>query len=105
MKHFLTLTLFTFLTPCIFGQVLGGNSASPLDTGNYGNKSVDFTSGNYVDSDEENDEANNQQTLSEDGPWLICELKTEGLVNINKKTVLKNISAKTNTFYDLTSVQ
>ena len=105
MKHFLTLTLFTFLTPCIFGQVLGGNSASPLDTGNYGNKSVDFTSVNYVDSDEENDEANNQQTLSEDGPWLICELKTEGLVNINKKTVLKNISAKTNTFYDLTSVQ
>ena len=106
MKYFLTLTFFTFLTPCVFGQMLSGNSAqSPLNTGTFGNKSVDFTSGNYVDPDEENAEASNTTNLSEDGPWLICELKTEGLVNINKKTVLKNISAKTNTFYALTSVQ
>ena len=103
MNKFLILTLFTFLTPCIFGQMLGGNSASPLNTSIYGNKSVDFTSGNYVDPDEENTEG--KPIVSEDGPWLICELKTEGLVNINKKTVLKNISAKTNTFYALTSVQ
>ena len=107
MRYFLTITLFTLLTPCIFAQMLGGSSSqSPLNTGTYGSKSVDFTSGNYVDPEEENAEENNQtQTLSEDGPWLICELKTEGLVNINKKTVLKNISAKLNTFYALSSVQ
>ena len=111
MRHFLTLILFTLLTPCIFAQMLGGSSAqNPLDTGTFGSKTVDFTSGNYVDPDEENTEENSEQTdqtqtFSEDGPWLICELKTEGLVNINKKTVLKNISAKTNTFYALTSVQ
>ena len=106
MRNFITLTLFTLLTPCIFAQMLGGNSThNPLNTGTFGSKSVDFTSGNYVDPEEDNNEQTNQQTLSEDGPWLICELKTEGLVNINKKTVLKNISAKTNTFYSLTSVQ
>ncbi|MBO4707698.1 MAG: outer membrane protein assembly factor BamA [Elusimicrobiaceae bacterium] len=107
MKNFITLTVFTLLTPCVFSQMLGGSSTqNSLNTGAFGNKSVDFTSGNYVDPEEENGESNNvSQTLSENGPWLICELKTEGLVNINKKTVLKNISAKTNTFYALTSIQ
>lgn len=107
MRNFITLTLFTLLTPCVFTQTLGGSSTqNPLNTGTFGNKSVDFTSGNYVDPEEKNTETNKGfQTLSEEGPWLICELKTEGLVNINKKTVLKNISAKTNTFYALTSIQ
>ncbi len=105
MKKFLIYTLFTLLTPCIFAQMLGSNSSqSPLNMGGFGGNSVDFTSGNYVNPEDENDD-NQIQTFSEEGPWLICELKTEGLVNINKKTVLKNISAKLNTFYALTSVQ
>ena len=106
MNKFKTLTLFMLFTPCIFAQTFGGNSSqSVLNTGNISNKSVDFTSGNYVDSDEKNAETDNQQALSDEGPWLICEIRTKGLVNINKKTILKNISAKTNTFYDLTLVQ
>ncbi len=107
MNKFKTLTLFILLTPCVFAQTLGGSSTQkPLNTGTFGNKSVDFTSGNYVDPEKENGGSNNSsQTLSEDGPWLICELKTQGLVNINRKTVLKNISAKTNTFYALSSIQ
>lgn len=105
MRNFLTLTLFALLTPCIFAQMLGGSSSqNQLSSGSFGSKAVDFTSGNYV-GPEEDSESNDAQTFSEEGPWLICELKTEGLVNINKKTVLKNISAKTNTFYALSSVQ
>ncbi len=104
MRNFLTLTLFTLLTPCIFAQMLGGSSTqNSLNTGSFGNKSVDFTSGNYVSPEEDSEEST--QSFSEEGPWLICELKTEGLVNINKKTVFKNISAKANTFYALSSVQ
>ena len=100
----MTLTIFTLLAPCIFAQMLGGSSGiSPLNTKTFGGTSVDFTSGNYAGPEEEN--AANQPAFSEDGPWLICELKTEGLVNINKKTVFKNISAKLNNFYTLSNVQ
>ena len=106
MKKFFTFTLFTILTPCIFAQMLGGSaSQNTLNTGSFGKNSVDFTSGNYAGPEEGNEEETTQAAFSETGPWLICELKTEGLVNINKKTVLKNISAKKNTFYALSSVQ
>ena len=110
MKKFLTFTLFSILTPCIFAQMLGGAAAqSSLNTSPFGKNTVDFTSGNYVDPEEEKEEQkqNTEETLafSETGPWLICEIKTQGLVNINKKTILKNISAKQNTFYALSSVQ
>lgn len=105
MRKFLTLTLFSILTPCIFAQMLGGNqSQNPLNTSSFGKNTVDFTSGNYAGPEGEKEESNTQ-TFSETGPWLICELKAEGLVNINKKTVFKNISAKKNTFYELSSVQ
>ena len=103
MRNFLVITLSLLLTPCTFAQLLGTNSASsPLNTNYFGKSGVDFTSGNYVGQEEEKEENN---TFSETGPWLICELKTEGLVNINKKTVLKNISAKQNTFYTFPDVQ
>ena len=103
MRNFLVITLSLLLTSCTFAQLLDTNSvSSPLNTNYFGKSGVDFTSGNYVGQEEEKEENN---TFSETGPWLICELKTEGLVNINKKTVLKNISAKQNTFYTFPDVQ
>ena len=103
MRNFLVITLSLLLTPCTFAQLLGTNSASrSLNTNYFGKSGVDFTSGNYIGQEEEKEENNN---FSETGPWLICELKTEGLVNINKKTVLKNISAKQNIFYNFPDVQ
>ena len=103
MRNFLVITLSLLLTSCTFAQLLDTNSvSSPLNTNYFGKSGVDFTSGNYVGQEEEKEENNN---FSETGPWLICELKTEGLVNINKKTVLKNISAKQNIFYNFPDVQ
>ena len=77
---------------------LFGSNQNGLNSNTFGKNTVDFTSGNYVDPEEEKEEQkqNTEETLafSETGPWLICEIKTQGLVNINKKTILKNISAK-----------
>lgn len=109
MKNFLFITIFLIiLVPQTFGQLFGSNQ-SGLNSNTFGSSTVDFTSGNYVDPEAEQsaEPKNEEETLSfsEAGPWLICEINTKGLVNINKKTVLKNISAKQNTFYELSSVQ
>ncbi len=114
MKRFLILIIFVVLSvPQTFGQLLGGQSN--LNSSPFGKNTVDFTSGNYVDPEEENNskqeenknsqEENSALSFSESGPWLICEIKTQGHVNIHRKTILKNISAKQNTFYEISSVQ
>ncbi|MDR0734788.1 MAG: outer membrane protein assembly factor BamA [Elusimicrobiota bacterium] len=38
------------------------------------------------------------------GPWMICEIKTEGLKNIRAKTITKNISARDGRLYYRSSV-
>mgnify|MGYP003293198700 CR=1 FL=1 len=104
MKHFVIFLIFCCLSIFSYAGNLGLNSG-------FG-PSVDFTTGNYVgqsdNSSQDNiQEESNKETIKEiapNGPWMICSLKTEGNININKKTILKNIAAKKGELYFISAV-
>lgn len=79
---------------------------------------INFTRDNYVSPEEYADslgieENTDQQETSEEdsaatdqnGPWMICDIKADGLININKRTITKNISAKESELYYKSAIQ
>ncbi|MDR0953228.1 MAG: outer membrane protein assembly factor BamA [Elusimicrobiota bacterium] len=112
-NKFLLAILFLFLTCAL--------PAASIDYEPSIKKSaVDFTSGNYVapeasaqtdetqatpQAESESDPATtdpndiNPDDINPNGPWMICQIAVDGLNNISKKTVLKNISAKEGHLY------
>ena len=90
------------------------NAASlDLDTLPASNK-ANFTQENYTAPvEQEQPAALPQETAKDDahadvdpnGPWMLCDIQADGLKNIRKKTVLKNISAKEGRLYPKSSIQ
>jgi outer membrane protein insertion porin family len=73
------------------------------------NNSLRYTRDNYVEppAQEAAPPAPNASDgeVESAGPWMICEIKTEGLKNIRAKTITKNISAREGRLYYRSSVQ
>ncbi|MDR1684602.1 MAG: hypothetical protein LBR90_03985, partial [Elusimicrobiota bacterium] len=103
-KH-LKITFIVFvLLPCagiLAAQSLNippGMGAGPIDYSEY-----------YVNPQEERQPAGGapaqEGDITSHGPWMICEIKTRGLVNINKKTITKNISARESRLYENYQIQ
>ena len=57
-----------------------------------------YTQDNYVDP-ETAEPAASHSNVDAGGPWMICEIKTQGLRNIRTRTITKNISAKEGKMY------
>lgn len=100
--------IFTALSPlCCFAQGLS------LD-GTIQKSQINFTRDNYVSPEEYEQSLGNasdtqnttqEQTTDPNGPWMICKIEAEGLVNIRKKTITKNISAKEGRLYEKSQIQ
>jgi len=79
-------------------------SAGTLDLGdNQGKDEVDFVKGNY--SAEEAAKSQPSSATADEGPWMICDIAADGLKNIRKKTVTKNVSAKIGYVYKKSNIQ
>ncbi|MBR4508058.1 MAG: hypothetical protein IKP23_01100, partial [Elusimicrobiaceae bacterium] len=80
------------------GTKLSGDSLAPKT-------SVNWARDNYVAPKEEQPAQNNDQAdIDPNGPWMICEIKVDGLKNIRKRTITKNISAKVGHLYEKSSI-
>lgn len=69
--------------------------------------SFSFTRDNYVGPEDDTQQRSlidDHSDIDPSGPWMICEIKAEGLRNINKKTITKNISAKEGRLYQKSQV-
>ena len=98
---FYCLSFITIFTPLAFAQGtnLSSDSLAPKS-------SVNWARDNYVAPKEEQNSPNTEQTdIDPNGPWMICEIKVDGLKNIRKKTITKNISAKIGHLYEKSSIQ
>lgn len=67
--------------------------------------SVNWARDNYVAPTQENTAKEEQNDIDLNGPWMICEVKVDGLKNIRKKTITKNISAKLGYLYEKSAIQ
>lgn len=101
-KKTLVLTVLLSLNSALY--------ANPFDLNEDIKKSpVDFTSGNYVAPEEVSattapiDAAH--ADVDPNGPWMICAIAADGLKNINKKTITKNISARESKLYYKSAIQ
>lgn len=111
MHTFYKKTLVFALLLAVNGTL---NAASlDLDSLPAANK-ANFTQENYVAPTEQQQPAAQMQDAAKDdaksdvdpnGPWMICDISADGLKNIRKKTVLKNISAKEGRLYQKGSIQ
>lgn len=105
--RYIPVFIFIFM-PAVFCAAQGLS----LDEG-VKRSQFNFTRENYV-SPEEYQESLGEQIDEEDssdgktdpnGPWMICQIAADGLVNINKKTITKNISAKEGSLYYKSAIQ
>ena len=101
LPFFCFLAFILFFAPLSFAQNtnLSGESLAPKST-------VNWARDNYV-APQENAalEQADQNDIDPNGPWMICEIKVDGLKNIRKKTVTKNISAKQGHLYERSYIQ
>jgi len=107
---FLTAALMAAASLNLNAQGLGLGPAIPRSP-------VNFTQDSYADSSSESEAhdtyifsssgaaGQEEDDASSSGPWMICEIKAEGLRNISKRTITKNISAKENKLYHRSSIQ
>ena len=98
---FYCLSFIIIFTPFAFaqGSKLSSDSLAPKTT-------VNWARDNYVaPKEEQNSPTTDQTDIDPNGPWMICEIKVDGLKNIRKKTITKNISAKIGHLYEKSSIQ
>ena len=97
---FYCLTSVLIFTPFAFAQTtnLSNESLAPKS-------SVNWARDNYVAPQENTKEESAQADIDPNGPWMICDIKVDGLKNIRKKTITKNISAKAGHLYEKSFVQ
>ncbi len=116
-KHLRFLTFFALLAALPAGASAQGLGIDPTIK----RSPFNFTKDNYVSPEEYNEETSpayeetpfgalqeNSGMTSQtdpDGPWMICKIAADGIVNINKKTITKNISAKEGQLYYKGSIQ
>lgn len=102
IKVFYYLPIVLLFTPFAFAQNtnLSGESLAPKS-------SINWARDNYVapTEDKTGSEQTEESDIDPNGPWMICEIKTEGLKNIRKKTITKNISAKVGHLYEKFAIQ
>ncbi len=101
IKFFYCLTIVSLFTPFAFAQNtnLSGESLAPKS-------SINWARDNYVaPTEDKTASAQEGSDIDPNGPWMICEIKTEGLKNIRKKTITKNISAKVGHLYEKSAIQ
>lgn len=98
---FYCLTFTTLFTSFAFAQTtnLSSESLAPKS-------SINWARDNYVAPQENKTNTTEEETdIDPNGPWMICDIKVDGLKNIRKKTITKNISAKIGHLYEKSSVQ
>jgi outer membrane protein insertion porin family len=91
----------------IFLAMAATAAAQNIDLNQQFRKStINFTRDNYAGDDALKEEPASKTSEDADpqGPWMICDIKAEGLHNINKRTVNKNISAKEGVLYHRSSI-
>ena len=101
LYQFFYCLLFTIVFPPLAfsqGTKLSNNSLAPKT-------SVNWAKDNYVAPKEDQEQNSEQTDIDPNGPWMICEIKVDGLKNIRKKTITKNISAKVGHLYEKSSIQ
>lgn len=105
--RYIPVFIFIFM-PAVFCAAQGLS----LDEG-VKRSQFNFTRENYVSPEEyqeslgeQIDEENSSDGKTDpNGPWMICQIAADGLVNINKKTITKNISAKEGSLYYKSAIQ
>ncbi len=98
------------VTPLFFVFLSVSLNSAPFDLDPAINKSsINFTRDNYVEPQQEEQPAAASEDPAHDidpeGPWMVCEIAADGLKNINKRTLTKNISAKEGHLYYKNSIQ
>lgn len=97
------------MTPLFFVFLTVSLNSAPFDLDPSINKSsLNFTRDNYVEPQQEEPSATTDDPahdIDPMGPWMICEITAEGLTNINKRTLTKNIAAKDGHLYYKNSIQ
>ncbi|MBQ6223599.1 MAG: hypothetical protein IJJ58_00310, partial [Campylobacter sp.] len=97
---FYSLTFTMLFSSLAFAQGtnLSNESLAPKN-------SVNWARDNYVAPKEDDTSTKEHSDIDPNGPWMICDIKVDGLKNIRKKTITKNITAQIGHLYEKSSVQ
>ena len=97
---FYCLAFISYFTTCAYAQntMLSKESLTPKT-------SVNWARDNYVAPQETSAKEQTETDIDPNGPWMICDIQVDGLKNIRKKTITKNIAAKIGHLYEKSSIQ
>ncbi|HUT86084.1 MAG TPA: POTRA domain-containing protein, partial [Elusimicrobiales bacterium] len=104
MKKIIASIAFFILNSSVFSQV----TQQPVPAENQSNVEEETIEPQNTQQ-EDIQETYNEQTAAGDpdpaGPWLICEIEIDGLINVKKRLVTKQVQAKKNKFYEMEDIQ
>ena len=105
MKRILYPFFYCLALICYFATFAYGQNTNLSNESLPQKSSINWARDNYVAPKEETSPQEETSDIDPNGPWMICDIKVNGLKNIHKKTIIKNISAKQGHLYEKSAIQ